>query len=218
MYQATIDKATIPGHEFDTAGPRGKWASIGTGTKEDLAQIGRVEDGRIVSVRAGTVMPGATLLTRYAERHGLESKEAAEEQLARLRVLAAGTYMEQGQTPDGPRVVAFGVAGHEQVAPKTEQSIKALEGAGYKPTASVLGESPRVPGQLNPNEVLLRYDTAPDAPYTGEAVDTTGRQIDPSPRFGEWNASVTYWESRAIAEAHQNVPPTLGGAALGGAL
>jgi len=163
-------------------------------------------------------MPGTALLTRYAEHHGLRSKEAAEEQLARLRVLAAGTYVEQDQTPDGPRVVAFGVGGHEQVAPKTEQSMRALEDAGYKPAASVLGENPRVTGQLSPDEVLLRYDAALDAPYTGEAVDTAGRQIDPGSRFGDWNASVAYWERRAGAEAHQNVPPSLGGAALRGAL
>lgn len=218
IYQATIDKAAIPGHEFETEGPRGMWARIGIGVGQDLVQLGQVEDGEIVAVRNGTVMPGDAVLGRYATRHRLDGIEAAEEQLARLRVLAAGTYIEQDETPDGPRVVAFGIGGHEQVAPKTELSLKALKEAGYVSTASVLGKSPRIPGQLSPTEVLLRHDTASNAPddkdHLGEVVDTTGRQIDPSSRFSDWNASVIYWERRALQEQDQGVPPALGDVAL----
>lgn len=221
IYEATIAKAAIPGHEFDIDGPQGQWVTIGVGTKENLPQIGRIENGRVVAVRSGTVMPGRSLLERYAQHHDLGSAKEAEERLARLRVLAAGTYIVQGETADRrPRVVAFSLGGHEKVAPKTEQSMRALETAGYKPAESVFGENAHITGQLSPSEVLLRYDAAPDAPdrehRAGMGIDTTDRQINPDSRFADWNAAVAYWEQKvATADgSHQDLPPAVGHTAL----
>ncbi len=105
---------------------------------------------------------------------------------AKHRVDNVGEYRVQ-DSPTGPRILAVNLSGGINIAPHTEEVVRALEDAGYR-----LSEDPRFSsGGIRPDEIVL--GSAHTTPDDGSYVDITPEPIVLS---DEWSRAAEYWESQ----------------------